>query len=57
MKTLRKLFGFMLVLAAMASVARAGAPLTPEIDPGTAGSALTLLASGLFMLRDRIRAK
>jgi hypothetical protein len=56
MKTLRKLFGFMLVLAAMASVARAG-PLVPEIDPGTAGSALTLLASGLFMLRDRIRAK
>jgi hypothetical protein len=56
MNTLYKVFGFMFVLAAMASVARADTPV-PEIDPGTAGSALTLLVGGLFMLKDRIRGK
>jgi hypothetical protein len=56
MKTFCKVFGFMLVLAAMASVARADTPV-PEIDPGAAGSALTLLVGGLFMLKDRVRAK
>jgi hypothetical protein len=29
----------------------------PEIDPGSAGSALTLLVSGVLILRDRIRRK
>jgi hypothetical protein len=58
MKILCKAFGFMLVIAAMASVARAdtGIP-APEIDPGTAGSALTLLTGGLLILKDRLRGK
>jgi hypothetical protein len=56
MKTFHKVFGFMLVFAALASVARADTPV-PEIDPGAAGSALTLLVGGLFMLKDRMRGK
>ena len=42
--------------AAMAGVARADLAV-PEIDPGTAGSALTLLAGGLLILKDRLRGK
>ncbi len=56
MKNLCDLFGFLLVFAALASVARAsGGPVCPEIDAGTAGSALTLLTGGLFLLKDRVR--
>jgi hypothetical protein len=57
MKTFRKVFGFLLVFAALASVARAEDGPAPEIDPGVAGSALTLLTGGLFMLKDRMRGK
>ncbi len=58
MKNLCKVFGFILVLSAMAGMARAFDPLAvPEIDPGTAGSALTLLTGGLLILKDRMRRK
>ena len=56
MKILCKVFGFMLVISALAGVARAF-DSTPEIDPGTAGSALTLLAGGLLILKDRLHGK
>jgi hypothetical protein len=53
----RKTCGLALVLAASANVALAGAlppPLpAPEIDPGSMASALTLLAGGLFLMRER----
>ena len=58
MTTFCKALGFMLILTAMSGVARAFNPIaTPEIDPGTAGSALTLLAGGLLILKDRLRAR
>jgi hypothetical protein len=57
MNVFYKAFGFMLVFAAMVGVAHAETSLAPEIDPGAAGSALTLLAGGLFMLKDRVRGK
>lgn len=53
--TLRKATGLMLVLAAMSGTAMAGA--VPEIDPGSALSALTLLTGGVLVLKDRRRAK
>ncbi len=56
MKNLRRIFGLMIVVAGMSSIARADTPL-PEIDPGTAGSALTMIIGGLFLIRDRFRTK
>jgi hypothetical protein len=48
----------MLVISALAGVARAFNPVVgPEIDPGMAGSALTLLAGGMLILKDRFRGK
>ncbi len=56
MRAFCKALGFVLVLGSMATIARADTP-TPEIDPGTAGSALTLLTGGLLILKDRLRSK
>jgi hypothetical protein len=56
MKTLHRILGLMIVVAGMASVANAdnGAP---EIDPGTASSAMTLIIGGLFLIKDRFTGK
>jgi hypothetical protein len=51
-----RLFGLVLILTALSTTARA-TPATPEIDPGSAGSALTLLVGGLLIVRDRFRGK
>lgn len=57
----RKAAGALLVLTAVAGSAIAGGPLpptaVPEIDPGSAVSALALLSSGVLMLTDRIRRR
>jgi len=45
--------GLALVMSALASPAHA-APV-PEIDPGSMGSALTLLIGGAMMLTSRVR--
>jgi hypothetical protein len=45
--------GIMLVLEACAGKALAG--VAPEIDPGAAASAITLLAGGVLLLRSRLR--
>lgn len=37
--------------------AQSTAPNTPEIDAGSAASALTLLVGGAMLLRDRLRVK
>ncbi len=47
---LAKTAGFALMFAALASVANATPPSAPEIDPGALASAMTLLASGAFVL-------
>lgn len=52
--------GLMLVLLGAAGTVWAGGPpppATPEIDPGAAMSALTLLAGSMFVLTDRLRRK
>lgn len=51
--------GFALMIAALGSVAHAqvGTPNVPEIDAGTAGSALALLVGGAMLLKDRFRMK
>jgi hypothetical protein len=46
--------GLMLVLEACAGKALAITGV-PEIDPGAAGSAITLLAGGVLVLRSRLR--
>jgi hypothetical protein len=56
MKIFIRMFGFALMLAAFSGVAHADTPV-PEIDAGTAGSALTLLAGGMFIIRDRLRTR
>lgn len=50
--------GLLLVLSGLAATASAGAcpPVTPEIDPGSVLSALTLLGGGVMVLTDRYRA-
>ena len=48
----------MLVIAAVsapAAFAAFGPPSAPEIDPGSAASALALLAGGVLLLKSRIR--
>ena len=54
MKNLRRVFGLMIVVAGMSGVANAF-DSAPEIDPGTAGSALTLIIGGLCLIKDRFR--
>jgi hypothetical protein len=53
---IQKTLGFALVFAAFAGRACA-ADAAPEIDPGSATSALALLTCGMFMLTDRLRRK
>ena len=58
-KVLVKSTGLLLVLSGLAATASAGAcppPATPEIDPGSILSALTLLGGGVMVLTDRYRA-
>lgn len=57
-KTLLFSTGCLLVLAAGASLAYATPPIaTPEIDAGSLGSAVTLLAGGYVVLRSRLFRK
>jgi hypothetical protein len=51
----RFLFGVALVWSAMSGSALARG--TPEIDPGSATSALTLLAGGILLLKPRFGRK
>ena len=58
-RTARMGVGMALVLTALAGVVHAGSeppPLgTPEIDPGSMASALTLLMGGAFLITGRSR--
>lgn len=48
--------GLALVVAAFGGLAQAGPPvITPEIDPGSMGSALTLLIGGAMLLTGKGR--
>ena len=49
--------GLGLVLLAFAGMAMARQPVVPEIDPGSATSALALLAGGVILLKDRFRTR
>ncbi len=48
---IRKGVGLLLILSAFSPVAQAG--FTPEIDPGSMVSALTLCAGGMMLMVDR----
>jgi len=57
-RTARMGVGFALVLTALAGVVHAVPPeavVTPEIDPGSMASALTLLMGGAILLTARSR--
>jgi hypothetical protein len=49
---IRKSLGIFLVFAAFSPLAQA-AHFTPEIDPGSAASALTMCAGGMMLMIDR----
>ena len=49
---MRKVLGFMLLLAGAASFAMATPP-TPEVGVGSAGSAIALLSGALLVFRGR----
>lgn len=53
----KKTLGLALVLSAMAPSAFAVAVAAPEIDAGSAASALTLLVGGAMLLKDRFLSK
>lgn len=54
----KKALGFALILTAIAPAAFAQTrALAPEIDAGTAASALTLLVGGAMLLKDRFLSK
>jgi hypothetical protein len=55
-KNLRRILGLVIIVAGMAGVANADAS-APEIDPGTAGSAMTMIIGGLLLIKDRFRGK
>jgi hypothetical protein len=59
MRMARKCLGPAVILAAVAGTAQAlpppGPPDAPEIDPGSIGSALTLLTGGVFLLTGKSR--
>jgi hypothetical protein len=55
MTTLRRALGLMLIIATISVMAGPAPATVPEIDAGTAGSALALLAGAAFLLRDRLR--
>lgn len=48
-------FGFMLMICGLATVAMAQPASVPEIDPGSATSAVALLAGGVMILRAKLR--
>lgn len=48
-----KLLGMALMFGAVASFANATQTYAPEIDPGSAGSALALLSGALLVIRGR----
>ena len=50
---MRKIIGMALIMAATAAIALAGD--APEIDPGSATSALALLAGAALIIRGRRR--
>jgi hypothetical protein len=53
---MRRIIGMALIMAATAAAALAGlAPVGPEIDPGSAASALALLAGAALIIRGRRR--
>jgi hypothetical protein len=54
---MRKAIGLALFLLGATSVllAQPGAPAAPEIDPGSAGTAIALLSGTLLMIRGRRR--
>jgi hypothetical protein len=54
-KATRSGIGLALMLTALSTPAWAVPHLTPEIDPGSMGSALTLLFGGAMLLRRRFR--
>src|SRR5262249_20782592 len=51
----RQTCGLALVMSACAGTAAAFQPVVPEIDPGSASSALCLLAGGVLLLTQRAR--
>jgi hypothetical protein len=54
----RKTVGLLLVFAACSGTAYGrGSAKVPEIDPGTASSAVSLLVAGVLMITDRVRRK
>jgi hypothetical protein len=55
--TVRMTVGVALMVAALASASHAGGPIisAPEIDPGSIGAAMTLLAAGAFVLSGKSR--
>lgn len=56
-RVVRKSFGLALVVAACGGTAWGFDPSAPEIDPGSALSALTLLGGGVLLLYDRYRRR
>ena len=48
-------FGLALLLSALASTAHALPVVAPEVDPGSAASAVTLAVGGLLLLKGRMR--
>jgi hypothetical protein len=52
---LARVFGFVLLISALAAAAFAGREPLPEIDPGLATSAMALLSGGLLIIAGRAR--
>ena len=50
----RRILGVMMFVAALSSVAHAGSTV-PELDPGSAASALLLLGGAVLVIRGRIK--
>ena len=48
-----KIIGMMLLLVGLAGLAMADAVLAPEIDPGSATTALALLSGAMLVIRGR----
>ena len=48
-----KTVGIMLVFLGLSALAIAAVPVAPEIDPGSASSALALLGGALLIIRGR----
>jgi hypothetical protein len=50
-----KVLGITLLLVGMAGILAADTPPVPEIDPGSAGSAIALLSGALLVLKSRLK--